>query len=166
MCKRMHRTRRTWGEKVAQEEGKGVGAGKSFLKLVQVALKNKKMPDTFHPILLMNMGWSTPEIFLSHSDSVFQVDFTQLYKLLWFVLVNMVIVPRCLCLPFCPKFFFFLIVYKTVRMETLNKNSMFIHLYRVLFLVSSFAHSRWFLKLNTLTLGKVAKASAFPEGFH
>ena len=40
------------------------------------------------------------------------------------------------------------------------------HLYRVFFLVSSVVHARWFHQLNTLTLGRVAKASPFPEGFH
>ena len=50
--------------------------------------------------------------------------------------------------------------------KQLIKNSTFIHLYRVLFLVSSAAHSRWFKQLNTLRPGRVAKASPFPEGFH
>ena len=50
-------------------------------------------------------------------------------------------------------FFFFFIVYKNVRMETLNKNLTFIHLYRVLSLVSSVAHARWSKQLNMLALG-------------
>ena len=55
---------------------------------------------------------------------------------------------------------------KYVRTETLNKSSStFIYLYRVLSLVSSVAHARWSKQLNTLTLVRVAKASAFPEVF-
>ena len=42
---------------------------------------------------------------------------------------------------------------------------MFIHLYRVLSLVSSITHAMWFKQLNTLTVGSVAKASPFPEVF-
>ena len=41
----------------------------------------------------------------------------------------------------------------------------FIHLYRVLFLVSSIAHAMWSKQLNTLTLGRVAEASPFTEVF-
>ena len=39
------------------------------------------------------------------------------------------------------------------------------YLYRVLSLVSSIAHARWSKQFNTLTLGRVAKASPFPEVF-
>ena len=49
--------------KVAQEEVEWTRARKSFLELVWVAQMNpagKKMPDAFHPILLMNVSWSTP----------------------------------------------------------------------------------------------------------
>ena len=82
-----------------------------------------------------------------------------------FVLNNIFILPWYFDFPFCPILFFFFTVYRNVRVESLNKMLTFIHLYRVLFLVSSIAHSRWFQHLNTPTLGRVAKASPFQKVF-
>ena len=62
--------------------------------------------------------------------------------------------------------FSFTFLLNIIRTEILNKSSLtFIHLYRVLSLVSSVTHARWSKQLNTLTLGRVAKASLFPEVF-
>ena len=41
----------------------------------------------------------------------------------------------------------------------------FIHLYRVLILMSGVTHARWSKQLNTLALGRVAEAIPLPEGF-
>ena len=90
----------------------------------------QKMPETFHPIPLMNVGCS------SHSNLAFQVSFhstIQTHHV--FALANTFIVPWCLNFTLS---YVFLRVYKNVKTKTLNKSSsMFIHLYRVLFLVSS-----------------------------
>ena len=56
--------------------------------------------------------------------------------------------------------FFSFIVHKKVRMETFNKISTFIHLYRVLSFVSSVAHVRGLNNLTHLHWG-LAEASPF-----
>ena len=60
-------------------------------------------------------------------------------------------------------FLFFSIFNKYIRSEMLSKSfSTLIHLYSILSFVSSITHARWSKQLNTLALGRVAKASPSP----
>ena len=109
--KRMHRTRRMWGEKVTQEELEGAGPGKSFLKLVWVTLMNPAGWNDAWDLLSNSadecgliLPWDLPKSFWPCVPSAFSLNCMNCYV---FVSNNMFIVPWYFDFPFCPMFFFF-----------------------------------------------------------